>query len=366
MTKRDRPGAAAATQLLVRFLDNAAANRRVAGVSAAGRWLAVAREAGFHDVAFATSDGGDWLPATRADFGHVSGTADVPPLNAAASTASHLREIDGRFLPSPERLAHGNRASSEAIDLDQPDAMRRIIQATAKGSDGIVSRWLNRPVSQRISLALLTIAPGIRPAQVTLIVAAVAVAMVLTLLTGGAAGLVWGSVLFHVASILDGVDGEIARATFRSSPAGAALDTRVDMLTNIGFFVAVSVALTRLYGGAQATVGGLAVLFALIGLGTTAWLLKKIDRPGSFDVVKLYYRERFPNGWQWLVTETLVSMTSRDFFAFAFAVVIVLGFGWAMLWLLLAFTATYLVFVLCAVPGVLRSAEMSPVKGISA
>jgi CDP-L-myo-inositol myo-inositolphosphotransferase len=180
--------------------------------------------------------------------------------------------------------------------------------------------------------------------------------MLLALLTGEANGLVLGAILFHVASVLDGVDGEIARATYRSSPAGATLDTRVDMLTNIGFFIAVSVALTRLYGGAQATIGAVAVLFALIGLGTTAWLLNRLQRPGSFDVIKLYYRERFPGGWQWLVTEVLVLMTSRDFFAFAFGIVIVLGFGWAVLPLLLAFTATYLFFVLFAVPSLLRTA----------
>jgi CDP-L-myo-inositol myo-inositolphosphotransferase len=196
------------------------------------------------------------------------------------------------------------------------------------------------------------------------VVAAVAVAMMLALLTGGAAGLIWGGVLFHVASVLDGVDGEIARASYHSSQAGAVLDTRVDMVTNIGYFVCVAIALTKLYGGYQAIVGGTAVLFALVGLGTTAWLLKRLDRPGSFDVVKLYYRERFPGGWQWLVTETLVSMTSRDFFAFAFGVVIVAGFGWAVSWLLLGFTATYMVFVLGAVPGLLRTAP--PLRGISA
>jgi hypothetical protein len=111
-------------------------------------------------------------------------------------------------------------------------------------------------------------------------------------------------------------------------------------------------------------VGGTAVLFALTGLSVTAWLLKRLNRPGSFDVVKHYYRDRFPGGWQWVVTETLVLMTSRDFFAFAFGVVIVAGFGWAVSWLLLGFAATYLFFVLCAVPGVLRGAQT--IRGISA
>ena len=349
--------------LVIRFPDRAAANRRLAGMSTAARWVARAREAGFGAIAIVAPGAGRWPPATRADFRRAGVLGGVPIVDPAARPAD-VRVVDGRYLPDAASLAAGR--TEGAIDLDRPGhAVRRILLATAKPSDGVISRWINRPISQRISAALLLLLPGIRPTHMTLAVAAVAVVMVLALLTGGAAGLVWGGVLFQVASVLDGVDGELARATYRSSEGGAALDTRVDMLTNIGYFVGVAVALTRLYGGHQAIVGGAAVLFALTGLTVTAWLSKRLDRPGSFDVVKLYYRERFPGGWQWLVTETLVLMTSRDFFAFAFGVVIVCGLGWAVTWLLLGFTATYLFFVLCAVPGVLR--RVSPrLTGISA
>ena len=64
------------------------------------------------------------------------------------------------------------------------------------------------------------------------------------------------------------------------------------------------------------------------------------------------------------MTELLVATTSRDFFAFAFGVVIVAGFGWAVSWLLLGFVVTWLTAVLCAVPGVLRQAELRPLTGI--
>ena len=371
MDGRDDRGAdAEPLLLLVSFADQAAADARVAGMSAAGRWAARAREAGLTRIAMIVPGGTAWAAATSDDFGRAGWATDVPLLQADAPIPAGARRLEGRFLPPADLLATVSAVEpGTGIDLHRPgQAARRILQATAKGSDGIISRWLNRPVSQRISQALLLLVPGIRPVHMTLAVAAVAIAMVSALLFGGAAGLVWGGVLFHVASVLDGVDGEIARASYRQSQAGAVLDTRVDMLTNIGYFVGVSVALTQLYGGLQAIVGGLAVLFALTGLATTAWLLKRLDRPGSFDVLKHYYRERFPGGWQWLVTETLVSMTSRDFFAFAFGVVIVAGFGWAVSWLLLAFTATYLFFVLFAVPGVLRTAPPRPLdpKGISA
>ncbi|HEU0045687.1 CDP-alcohol phosphatidyltransferase family protein [Sphingomonas sp.] len=366
MEMRNSGGSANGTLLLVRFHDEAAANRRVAGMSAVGRWAARAREAGFGRVAIEVPDAAAWPPATRDDLRRIGLPGGIAAVEPGAPLPVDVRVVDGRFLVDATALRAGEAPlAGQIIDLDQPaQAARRIVRATAKPSDGIVSRRINRPVSQAITQALLAVAPNIRPSHMTLAVAAVAIVMVLALMTGSPSGLIWGGVLFQVASVLDGVDGEIARASYRSSQTGAVLDTRVDMLTNIGYFVGVSYALTRIYGGHQAIVGGTAVLFALTGLGVTAWLLKKLGRPGSFDVVKLYYRARFPGGWQKFVTDTLVAMTSRDFFAFALGVVIVLGFGWAVSWLLLGFTATYLFFVLCAVPGVLRTAP--PVRGISA
>ena len=348
--------------LVVRFPQGDAANRRLGGVSAVARWAARAREAGLTLGVEATSPGG-WAAATRDDFIRIGAEPVIIGPGLDGSPA-----LDGRFLPDAPALRAFVRGGAldraAAIDLaDEPAALRRIVQATAKPSDGVVSRWLNRPVSQRISALLLRHAPEIRPSHVTAVVALVAVAMVFTLLLGGAKGLVAGAILFHVASVLDGVDGELARASYRGSPEGAALDTRVDMLTNVGYFVCTAVALTRLYGGRQAVVGGLAVLLALTGLAVVAWLARRMGLHGSLDVLKPYYRERFPGGWQFWVTETLVAATSRDFFAFAFAVVAVLGFGWAVSWLLLGFVVTWLTAVLCAVPGVLRQAELRPLTG---
>ena len=348
--------------LHVRFPDAAAANARIAGVA-----VAHARAAGFDQVLVDAPGATRWPAATLDDF-----TRTGAPATLATAGRGRGIVVDGRYLPDVCALralaAGGCPARPEPpLDLGQPDqALRRILAATAKPSDGIVSRWLNRPVSQRISALLLRHFPAIRPSHATGAVALVAAVMLACLLFGGAGGLVAGGILFHVASVLDGVDGEIARASYRGSQAGAELDTRVDMLTNIGYFVGVAVALTRLYGGRQAVVGGLAVLFALTGLALLAWLVRRSGNTGSFDVLKPYYRTRFPGGWQWWVTEMLVATTSRDFFAFAFGVVIVLGAGWAVSWLLMGFAATWLLAVLCAVPGVLRQAEPRALRGISA
>ena len=393
MIWQDGHGDAAGTLLLVSFPDLAAAEHRVAGMSAAGRWAAVARAAGGRDPMFLV--GGmtrGWAPATLDDFDRVGLVPAAPPVAADAIEAFLAEQprgllllAAGRYLPDVEALAallaspraavapDGVAVTAPGIttaplprlagaalvvpvtDLARPAvAVRRIVRTTAKPSDGVVSRRFNRPISQRISTQLLLHIPGIRPSHMTLVVLAAAAAMVAALLFGGWPGLIAGGVLFHLASVLDGVDGEIARASHRGSVAGATLDTRVDIATNLGFFIGIAVSLTRLYGAGQALVGGIAVLLGLVGMLLLGWLARRAGRPGSLDVLKLYYRQRFPTGWQHRVTETLVAMTSRDFFAFAFAIIIVAGEGWTVSWLLAGFSTIWLTTIIAAAPGLLH------------
>ena len=74
-----------------------------------------------------------------------------------------------------------------------------------KTTDGIVSRYLNRPISQRITRTLLR-CPGITPFHATLGTATLGLAMILSLLLGGHPGLILGAiVLYFRESIVAGI-----------------------------------------------------------------------------------------------------------------------------------------------------------------
>jgi CDP-L-myo-inositol myo-inositolphosphotransferase len=108
-----------------------------------------------------------------------------------------------------------------------------------KPIDGIVSRTLNRRVSTRISMRLARLKHPPSPDLVSVISAAVVGLGGL----GFAAGYPWlGGILAQLGSILDGVDGEIARLTGRQSKAGALLDTVLDRLADIVLLVGVAFA----------------------------------------------------------------------------------------------------------------------------
>jgi choline kinase/phosphatidylglycerophosphate synthase len=114
-------------------------------------------------------------------------------------------------------------------DVDTPEDLRavsnRLRRSLTKDADGPVSRYLNRPISTRASMALAHL--PIHPDVVSLVafLFALAGAWALGVREGVAGGL-----LVLASSILDGVDGEIARLRIRASAAGSLLDGVLDRI----------------------------------------------------------------------------------------------------------------------------------------
>jgi len=276
----------------IQFATAAEANRRIAGVAAAGRAVRARCEAGAGRIALRIGDGGALAPATLADIDRLRGGAAVA--------------VEAGPVEASERSA-----SSWAT-----------VRATGKPGDGLVSRSLNRPISQRITWLLLRL-PGVRPVHVTIFNAILALVMVTMLFVpGGALGLAVGGILFHAASVLDGVDGEMARATWRSSPAGATLDSAVDLATNFLFLAGVTVHLALRDGDEIGWIGGWAIFIMVTGLPLMAFRLRADGAPLGFDLLKRSGRPRGPVDLVYWIVQTL---SGRDTYAFLFMVLIIAG-----------------------------------------
>jgi CDP-L-myo-inositol myo-inositolphosphotransferase len=142
-------------------------------------------------------------------------------------------------------------------DVDTPEDLRKarrlLRRSLTKEGDGPVSRYLNRPISSRLSMALAHL--PIHPDAVSALAFAVGLAAAWALWRGH--GLV-GAVLATLSSILDGVDGEIARLQVRTSPGGALLDGVLDRLADAAILAGLGA--WALAGGADpAGTVGLAV-----------------------------------------------------------------------------------------------------------
>jgi 1L-myo-inositol 1-phosphate cytidylyltransferase / CDP-L-myo-inositol myo-inositolphosphotransferase len=300
------------------------ADRRVAGVAAAAR---IARD--------------------LAGRGMTAITIAVPEGRLAPETLDDLR----RLCPGTAIgvTARRSETAMAAPALDE----RAILRATAKPSDGPVSQHFNRPISRLISGQLLRY-PVLRPVHATIGTAVLAVAMFVALIFGGATGLLAGGLLFHAASVFDGVDGEMARATFRTSRPGAFLDSVIDMATNVAFVVGATVNLSARNPQAL-TVGGWGLLVFLLGLGAVSATAARADRPFSMDLVKERYRSRFRGSAADRVTIFLTVVTSRDFFAFLFALLIIAGRPMAVLHIFATAATVWILFVAGALIVPLRA-----------
>jgi phosphatidylglycerophosphate synthase len=272
------------------FATAAEASRNLAGVTAIGRVVHRLAAAGPREIEIRIADGEELSQAARADVERLRGGAAVAIRQGVA----------------------------EALPLPTP---WEIVRATGKASDGLVSRWLNRPISQRITWLMLRL-PGARPVHVTIFNALLALAMFPVVLVGGEAGLVIGGILFQAASILDGVDGEMARATYRTSAKGATLDSAVDIATNLLFVSAISVHLALRDGDWIGWVGAWAVAVSLLGGLVIAWRSRALGGPLGFDLLKKSAPVRTPADAAYWAVQTL---TGRDCFAFLYMVLIAAG-----------------------------------------
>jgi CDP-L-myo-inositol myo-inositolphosphotransferase len=386
-----------AAEIHILFGSRRDAERRIAGVRALARIVRVFEEAGLVSVSVVLGEEGElWAavvedlarvaPGVRVQLLHAAGAAPAPSAGEVlAFSGEHLvavgavrrflaghepcliwrgrpiaRRIAGGMLPrSPKQLLTfageaDNLDDDEVVPLASPlAATRALLCRSGKASDGPVSRWLNRPISRPISAICLAI-PWLRPNHVTFVTAVIAIVMFGCFLFGGPVAILVGGILFHVASVVDGVDGEMARVSFRSSMSGAMFDIIVDRLTILAFFLGITIAMARTEGWYHALVGGWGFAAAAIGVLILARVLRRIEPPRSYWVMEKVVRRRFPAPpLKWIV-DFLATCIRRDVFSFVFPLMMVLGAPWSVTWVFTGFTTLWLAVVLGTTPSILR------------
>lgn len=111
----------------------------------------------------------------------------------------------------------------------------------SKPQDGFVSRFLNRPISSRITGLLVRL--PIHPSAFTASIFVLPLVAAVFFLRGDYLSVLLGAATFQVFSILDGCDGEIARAKNLESKFGERLDNFCDFLGNLIYVLALGIGL---------------------------------------------------------------------------------------------------------------------------
>lgn len=147
-----------------------------------------------------------------------------------------LQELPARAVTLDDPLARLVRVDGDAA---LPAAEALLCEEVTRGKGGWLAKRLNEPVS--LWLARRLAETPVTPNWVTLINGLLGLTSAALVAWGAAAGSGWllaaGGLLFYAVDIFDGVDGELARLTFQSTPRGSFYDTLGDNLT-VGAFLA--------------------------------------------------------------------------------------------------------------------------------
>jgi phosphatidylglycerophosphate synthase len=206
-------------------------------------------------------------PSLVGAAGSAGSPAWLYAADGAAVLAGPARELAGCCQRAAAQRVGRTAAPPDSIaDAGSRRARRRagwrILRRTAKPTDGWVARHCNRPLSGIVSFALLTL--RLKPAHASALTLLVGLAAALLATRPGYGPLVATGLLFQLASILDGVDGEMARATLTESDAGARLDTIVDQITYLACFAGVTIGWIREGAGGAAVSWTVLVILALV------------------------------------------------------------------------------------------------------
>jgi phosphatidylglycerophosphate synthase len=234
------------------------------------------------------------------------------------------------------RLPEGCFARTTASPTEAREAEKRLYKSFIKSTDGWFSKHLDRPISLSITRRIVNL--PLHPHPITLFTLLVGIGSGWCAAQGSFLHLAAGGVLFLAASILDGVDGELARAKLLQSKTGEWLDTTCDDLTNAVFILGVT---WGVYRRTQDLFWlALGVLSLVIYAGTLLLMYGNLiisRRQGT--LLEFQEEIRKPGYHPGPMKAALVSLQpfiKRDFYAWAFMICCLLDFsklilsGWSI------------------------------------
>ncbi len=198
----------------------------------------------------------------------------APPDAAGYDFTLTTRTVLPRFHNSADDALAPEKHDCIRDPADIDRAERRLLRRTGKTQDGIIARNFDRHISRWVSRHLLKF--PITPTACTLAIFPFAIAAFIAFIYDGWSGIFIGMLLVEIQSLLDGCDGEIARARYLESELGRRLDTLCDIAIEILIALGIGLGLWR---HAAATTAG--PLFLWEGVSAAAlialreWLLSR-------------------------------------------------------------------------------------------
>lgn len=220
------------------------------------RWLPAGSRSNWTDVsdfAAGSGDGDDKIDLALSTRLFVFRDGIPPLLAAMPALATHAIGALNSWESCFDHFEHAFSAES-IIPHAQPwrylhgtqdiaGCERAFLRQSGKSQDGLVSRYVNRPLSRTLSRVLLKL--SILPNTWSVAIFTLPISACLLFLQGTNLAFFIGCAVFQLYSIIDGCDGEIARAKFLQTDFGRRLDSFLDLVGNILLALCLGVGLAH-------------------------------------------------------------------------------------------------------------------------
>ena len=291
--------------------------------------------------------------AARAGADHVVVLADqpLPSIENPRVTIELVEEVAAEIPQIRSDVLYAlNDGELEPLitittNADRHHAEDLLWDGCRKAVDGIISRHLNRHLSLAVSRRIAH--TRVMPNHVTGVTFSLGVLSAVFAAVGGSIAWAIAGVLFQATSVLDGVDGELARVRMDGSVMGEWLDTISDDSSDVLMYGALGIGAWRmLYAAPEIP----PILWLLLGLGAALGKLvsmavyyRWLRARGRGDLLAFEWSFDDPESQSALqrVLANLKYVTKNDFIAFT---VMVLGLFGVLPWFLFAaFIGTWVV-----------------------
>jgi phosphatidylglycerophosphate synthase len=201
-----------------------------------------------------------------------------------------------------------------------------------------IARMINKPISLRIS-SFLASSP-VTPNMWSYFNLFIGLLSAFCVAHPEPSNVVLGGVLFQLASVFDGVDGELAKFRLEYTVFGAWLDTMVDNVSLVAFLVGIAFHVWNHSGFSRAVLmgwGSLATVLLIAYLGVMIHFIFRKLGEGSLNAYDKKFLDLLPKSDPVVRFSQVARYTvKKDFFSFLFFILCITG------------TIRYLVFILVA------------------
>ena len=154
------------------------------------------------------------------------------------SSDENLDDIESLIsdnFDAPEKTLYHRVMSSEDLRISQNKLTKSLRKPLGREADGIIAYFINRPCSLQISKRLAN--TRITPNMVSAFGLFLGLGAAGLVATGVPVLMIAAVIIWQIASMVDGVDGELARMRMSPSHSGEWFDTVADDITNITFLL---------------------------------------------------------------------------------------------------------------------------------